>query len=96
MSLVEPISLGQVVESIAGRDRHEVYLVVAYQEPYLLVANGRQRSVKAPKRKNKRHVKAYKWIFEPVRNALTASESVSDAQIRAGLKNLCLDHTIRK
>ena len=96
MSLVEPISLGQVVESIAGRDRHEVYLVVAYQEPYLLVANGRQRSVRAPKKKNKRHVRAYKWIFEPVRDALEADGNVSDEQIRAGLKTLCSDHMIRK
>lgn len=92
MSLVEPISLGQVVVSIAGRDRHEVYLVVALQESYLLVANGRERSVKAPKKKNRRHVRAYKQIFEPVRDALEAGECIGDELIRQGLKNLCPDH----
>lgn len=95
MSLVQPISLGQVVESIAGRDRREVYLVVALEGPYLLVANGRQRSVKAPKKKNKRHVRAHKRNSEPVRSALEAGESVSDEQVRQVLKNLCPDHMIR-
>lgn len=88
MSLVKPISLGQVVESIAGRDMYMNYLVVGFEEPNVLLSNGRNRTLLNPKKKNIRHVKVYERISEFVTNKLQNHQKVSDEDIRQVLKNL--------
>lgn len=50
--------LGLLVHSLAGRDAGEFYLIVGFQEPkYVLVANGENRPLQKPKKKNLRHLK---------------------------------------
>jgi ribosomal protein L14E/L6E/L27E len=59
MSRVQPKQLGQVVESMAGRDAGAIYLVVGFQGCRLLLADGRGKKVGKPKMKNIRHVKSH-------------------------------------
>jgi len=55
-------SLGSVVQSLAGRDRKRVFVIVGVPEDhredgYVLVANGRLHPLEKPKRKNLRHLR---------------------------------------
>ena len=53
----QPPQLGLVVHSLAGRDAGEYYLVVGILESnYVLVANGLNRPLRHPKKKNLRHL----------------------------------------
>jgi len=55
--MVQPPRQWSLVHSLAGRDAGRNYLVVGFQEPnYVLVANGLNRSLQKPKRKNLRHL----------------------------------------
>jgi ribosomal protein L14E/L6E/L27E len=57
--VVEPRQLGLVVHSLAGRDAGEYYLVVGILESnFVLVANGLNRPLRHPKKKNLRHLEA--------------------------------------
>ena len=47
---------GQLVRSIAGRDKGKHYLVLAVEEKTLILADGRKRPAEQPKIKNMRHV----------------------------------------
>lgn len=48
--------IGSIVRSEAGRDRGECFCVVAEEEGYLLLADGKHRRVERPKRKKPGHV----------------------------------------
>lgn len=47
---------GCVVRSKAGRDRGNFLAVLAVEEDRLVVADGKERPIERPKRKNVRHV----------------------------------------
>ena len=48
---------GRVVLSLAGRDKDRLMAVLAVEpDGYLMVADGKERPIQRPKRKNPRHV----------------------------------------
>lgn len=47
---------GWIVRSAAGHDKGELFCVVGTQGEFLLLCNGKQRKLSAPKRKKPRHV----------------------------------------
>jgi len=48
--------IGQIVRSIAGHDKSELFCVVGQRDGYLLLANGKQRKAASPKLKKPGHV----------------------------------------
>lgn len=88
MSLVQLISLGQVVESITGRDAETIYLVVGIDGRSILLSDGRERPIIKPKKKNIRHVKVYERISEALANKLIANQKVTNEEIRQAIANL--------
>lgn len=48
---------GMIVKSDAGRDQEQFYVIVAAEERFVYIANGRSRRLSKPKRKNVRHLK---------------------------------------
>lgn len=86
MSVVN-ISMGQLVASNAGRDEMQVYIVVGIQrENLLLLANGRERKIVNPKRKNRRHVSVLNSIAKGVAEKLQSGEKVTDEEIRQAIQ----------
>ena len=47
---------GTVVKSIAGRDKDRFYIVVASEGDRLWIANGKERKLSHPKKKNSKHL----------------------------------------
>ncbi len=50
-------SVGDVVKSVAGRDKDKFFLVCKVEEGYVFLANGKERKTTKAKRKNKKHTK---------------------------------------
>ena len=48
--------ISDVVVSLRGRDQGEWFYVIGQQEDFLLLANGKNRTLEAPKRKKQKHV----------------------------------------
>jgi ribosomal protein L14E/L6E/L27E len=83
------ISMGQLVTSIAGRDEMQVYLVVGItNNNVLLLANGRERKMLNPKRKNIRHVNVLKSIAKGAAEKLQSGMKVTDEEIRQAIQDL--------
>ncbi len=53
---------GMIVKSDAGRDQPGYYVVIAVEDGFVYIADGRRRKVEKPKRKNPRHLKATKTV----------------------------------
>ena len=87
---MEKISLGQLVSAAAGRDIGQNYVVVGIASPSsVLVADGRRRSIKQPKKKNIRHINIFNRIAEDLALKLHNGEQVTDGDIRLALAVLC-------
>ena len=57
--------VGKVVFSKAGRDKEKAMVIIAETENYLLVCDGKERRLEAPKRKNPKHLHFTNARLEP-------------------------------
>ncbi|MEW6545977.1 MAG: KOW domain-containing RNA-binding protein [Bacillota bacterium] len=86
------LRLGQVVCSLAGRDRGQYYVVVGViDDRFVQVADGYRRKVAAPKKKNVRHLRPQGPVMEELAHRLAAGGSVNDSEIRGVLRKVQLE-----
>ncbi len=52
--------VGMLASSKAGHDKDSVYVIIREDGEYIYVADGKTRTAKRPKRKNKKHVQLIK------------------------------------
>lgn len=78
------VQLGQLVYSIAGRDKGQLYVVlnIMEQEARVLLANGKSRKVDNPKLKNVKHLKKTNIINESIKKKLERGKKPSDTDIK--------------
>lgn len=70
-----------MAESLAGRDKGEIFFVLESTEKTVLLADGKRRTLEHPKRKNLRHVK-----FLPDGGFAAVSGKISDRPVNAELR----------
>ncbi len=76
---------GDIVLSLAGRDAGRNFFVLAVEEGYALVADGKLRRVDSPKRKKLKHLQ---FVARPelrVCEKLRAGEPVRSSELRKGM-----------
>lgn len=52
--------IGMLASSKAGHDRRQIYVIIGEDDEYVYLADGRNRTVDRPKRKNKKHIQIIK------------------------------------
>ncbi len=52
-----PIQVGDLVISLTGRDKNEIYLVLEVEESKVLIIDGKTHKISSPKTKNIKHIK---------------------------------------
>ena len=50
------LEIGSIVKSTAGRDKNYLLCVVGYEDGLVLVADGKERPLERPKKKNPNHL----------------------------------------
>lgn len=71
---------GQIVKSIAGHDKGDFQTVLAVEPPFLVLCDGKRRSLEAPKRKKEMHVRKTTTV-------LTEEQLSTNRQIRNALRS---------
>ena len=80
------IAKSNIVRSIAGRDAGSYFFVLATEEDFLLLADGKRRKAARPKAKKLRHVCLLPQEFDhPVVQKLQQGTPVSDRELRQAL-----------
>ena len=74
------ITAGTVVISRAGHDCGRAMLVVRTDGEFLFVADGKERKLDKPKKKNKKHVRATSRVIKPA--------GLTDRSLRRTLREL--------
>ena len=79
------IQISDVVISLRGRDQGELYYVVGKQEEFLLLANGKNRTLEEPKRKKQKHVEKVLRSETRVAAKLLSGDKVLNGELRRDL-----------
>ena len=69
---------GMLVKSKAGRDKGSIYVIIDVNAEYVYLADGLARTVRRPKKKNKKHLQVIKKE--------SVSVTVNDEKVREGIR----------
>lgn len=54
--MIEYLNVGAIVESISGREKGEIFLIISAEDDFVYLVNGINRTIENPKKKNKKHL----------------------------------------
>ena len=77
--------ISDVVASAAGRDQGKLYYVLATDETYLMLVNGKDRTLEKPKRKKRKHVQKVLRSETRVAEKLRLGDKVLNSELRRDL-----------
>ncbi len=78
--------IGNFAYSKAGHDKKELYVIVAEDEDFVYLSDGRLKKIAHPKKKNKKHIQEIKAADDTVRSRLIAGQAVRDEEIKRAIK----------
>ena len=79
------IIISDVVVATAGRDQGKLFYVVGTDPVYLMLANGKDRSLEKPKRKKRKHADKVLRSETRVAEKLRSGDKVLDSELRRDL-----------
>ena len=79
------IMISDVVVSTAGRDQGSLYYVISTDEMFLMLVNGKDRTLDKPKRKKRRHVQKVLRSETRVADKLRQGDKVLNGELRRDL-----------
>ena len=82
---ISDFNISDVVKATAGRDQGELFYVIAQEENYLLLANGKDRTLDRPKRKKCKHVQKVLRSETRVADKLRLGDKVLNSELRRDL-----------
>ena len=82
---ISDFNISDVVISTAGRDKDELFYVIAEEEQFLILANGKDRPLDKPKRKKRKHVQKVLRSETRVAEKLRLGDKVLNGELRRDL-----------
>ena len=79
------INISDVVETTAGRDAGQWFYVIDADPVFLLLANGKDRTLEKPKRKKRKHVAKVLRSETRVAEKLKTGDKVLNSELRRDL-----------
>ena len=85
---IPDLSIADVVVSKAGRDAGELFYVIGTDDAYLMLVNGKGRTIDKPKRKKRKHARKVLRSETRVAAKLKAGDKVLNSELRRDLAYL--------
>ena len=82
---ISDYNISDVVKATAGRDQGKIFYVIGADEQFLLLANGKDRTLEKPKRKKRKHVQKVLRSETRVAEKLTRGDKVLNSELRRDL-----------
>ena len=86
------INISDVVVSTAGRDQGEWFYVIDEDPDYLMLANGKDRTLDKPKRKKRKHVQKVLRSETRVAEKMKEGNKVLNSELRRDLAFLAREN----
>lgn len=81
------LSPGDIVISMAGREKGNCFVVVGIQDNFALICDGKSRKIDKPKKKKIKHLSSVIEHSEFVSSKLEKGETVTNKEIKKELKS---------
>lgn len=82
----EPLEVGRVVRSLAGRDAGRRFLVMeVLDHEYVLIADGDLRKAQRPKKKKRKHLEGTKELISDLQMRIANGDKIADYELRRAL-----------
>ncbi|MBE7037739.1 MAG: RNA-binding protein [Ruminococcaceae bacterium] len=78
---------GEFVYATAGRDAGKCFIVLAVENEYLFIADGKGRKVSTPKKKKIKHLKLTGKVDNFIENRLSSLNKVTNKEVRYAISN---------
>ena len=85
---ISDFNISDVVITTAGRDQGKLFYVIGTDPVYLLLANGKDRTLDKPKRKKRKHVAKVLRSETRVADKLRLGDKVLNSELRRDLAYL--------
>ena len=85
---ISEINISDVVISTAGRDQGKLFYVIGTDPVYLLLVNGKDRTLEKPKRKKCKHVRKVLHPDTRVAEKILSGDKVLNSELRRDLAYL--------
>ena len=82
------LTIADVVVSTAGRDAGQLFYVLEADDTYLMLADGKGRTIEKPKRKKRKHTNKVLRSDTRVADKLRAGDKVLNSELRRDLAYL--------
>ena len=82
---ISDFNISDVVKATAGRDQDKLFYVIAQEDAYLILANGKDRPLDRPKRKKRKHVQKVLRSETRVAQKLNEGSKVLNGELRRDL-----------
>ena len=82
---ISEINISDVVQSTAGRDQGQWFYVIETDPIYLMLANGKDRTLEKPKRKKRKHVTKVLRSETRVAEKIRSGDKVLNSELRRDL-----------
>ena len=82
---ISEINISDVVQSTAGRDQGQWFYVIEADPVYLMLANGKDRTLEKPKRKKRKHVTKVLRSETRVAEKIRSGDKVLNSDLRRDL-----------
>jgi ribosomal protein L14E/L6E/L27E len=80
------ISVGEIVQSLAGRDKEGFFIVMSVDGEYVTLVDGRKRRVQKPKRKKIKHIKKVYSVNEEIAERIKSGKPIGNERIAQAIK----------
>ncbi len=81
------IDIGDVVLSIAGRDKNEYFIITKVEKNYVYLVDGDIRKIENPKKKKMKHVELTDFSDSTIAERIRNNNKITNQDIRKSLKN---------
>ena len=85
---ISDFNISDVVISTAGRDAGKLFYVIGTDPVYLLLANGKDRTLDKPKRKKRKHIQKVLRSETRVAEKLRLGDKVLNSELRRDLAQI--------
>ena len=89
---IPDIQISDVVVSTAGRDQGQFYYVISTDDMFLMLVNGKDRTLDKPKRKKRRHVQKVLRSETRVAAKIRSGDKVLNGELRRDLAFLAREN----
>lgn len=80
------IKVGSVVLSTAGHDSGNYFVVIGVEDEFVVICDGKNRTLEKPKRKKIKHVKDTYLVLEEIADKINLNKVIHNKNIQTALK----------